>query len=145
DSRSTSASTWSIESKWRMRRSAILPVFTAACVLMRDSSLRGSIRLSAFEDLPRVLDQHRMQLVLGYALLLESGNYIVVNVQVMPARQNGWHQLFGQPVHEAGGIVGEDHLGGMATLTELGHRVHTVLEGENRIDAKAVHADDRAV
>ena len=47
-------------------------------------------------------------------------------------------------VDEAGRVVGEDHLVGVAPLAQRGDGGHAVVEAEDGVDAEAVHPDERA-
>src|SRR5947209_1400894 len=63
----------------------------------------------ALEDFSGIFNQHDLQLLAGYALLLQRGNHVVVNMEVVPARQYRGQRPFRKPMVVAGGIMREDH------------------------------------
>src|SRR5260370_1024547 len=100
-----------------------------------------SVRSLALEDSAWVVHQHTAQLLVGYALLLQRGNHVVMNVQIVPARQNLGQGPLRQPMVVAGSVVGENHLAGVAVPAHLGHGVDAIFERKDGINSKTIHAD----
>src|SRR5262245_3394710 len=67
---------------WQFRRPR------ARFLIRRKDELPRSIGPLSFKDLSRIIDQHGAQLLVGYALLLQCQNHVIVNVKVVPLRQN---------------------------------------------------------
>src|SRR5260370_6140347 len=100
-----------------------------------------SVRSLSLEDSEWVVQQHGAQLLVGYALLLQRGNHVVMNVQIVPARQNLGQGPLRQPMVVAGSVVGENHLAGVAAPAHLGHGVDAIFERKDGVDSKTIHAD----
>src|SRR5260370_11876847 len=100
-----------------------------------------SVRSLELEDSAWVVHQHTAQLLVGYALLLQRGNHVVMNVQIVPARQNLGQGPLRQPMVVAGSVVGENHLAGVAVPAHLGHGVDAIFERKDGINSQTMHAD----
>jgi hypothetical protein len=68
--------------------SKVLAVATSRCASVVSFWFCRLIPALHLENLPRVLHQHRMQLLLGHSLFLQRRYHIIMNVQVIPLRQD---------------------------------------------------------
>src|SRR5215472_14175238 len=93
-----------------------------------------SIGSLSLKNSSRVIHQHSVDLLVGDPFLLQSRDHVVVDVQVVPAGQDLGERPLRQPMVVAGGIMGENHLAGMAALKHLDHGVNTIFEGEDGVD-----------
>ncbi len=93
------------------------------------------------EDFSWVRHQHGLQLFVGHALLFERGNYVVVNMEVVPSRHDAGQGSFRQPMVEAGRVMRKDHLSRMTALAHLRYGLDSICKRENGVDTETVHAD----
>src|SRR5260370_12671306 len=100
-----------------------------------------SVRSLAVEDSAWVVHQDTRQLLVGYVLRLQRGNHVVMNVQIVPARQNLGQGPLRQPMVVAGSVVGENHLAGVAVPAHLGHGVDAIFERKDGFNSKPIHSD----
>src|SRR5262249_9659176 len=104
-----------------------------------------SVRSFSLKNSSRIVHQHSADMLVGYAFLLQGWDHVMVDVQVVPAGQHLGQRPLRQPMVVAGSIMGKNHLAGMTALAHFGHGVDTIFEGEDGVDAEAVHADVRPV
>src|SRR5438552_1223782 len=102
------------------------------------------VGLLPFEDPAGVVHQHLVQLLVRDTLFLECRNDVIMNMKIVPSREQRRHHLLRQPMHETGGIMRQDHLTGVPAAAHFGYRLDTILKGQDRIDSKPVHSDSRS-
>src|SRR5579871_3121300 len=78
----------------------------------------------ACENSPRIIHQHRSDLILGDSSLFERRNHVVVDMKIVPIWERGGEIALGQPIVETGGVVREDHLIRVTTGAEPGYCFH---------------------
>src|SRR5437870_6088506 len=91
---------------------------TPARLARRGRSASGFSCRPCLEDYARITDQHLIDLILTDAGLPERGEDVVGDVDVVPARAGPALVVLGEHVGPAVGVVGEDHLAGVALGAE---------------------------
>src|SRR5436190_14735964 len=99
---------------------------------------RAPGRASALEEGARIATHHQIHLVLADPTLAQRREHVLDDMEVMPVRRHLWEQLWREPVREALGILGEDHLVGVAALAHRDNRVHPILEGQENVESEPV-------
>jgi hypothetical protein len=87
-----------------------------------------------------VVDEHRVDLLLRHALLEQVRQHPLVDVRVLPVRQQR-HEVLLDPVEVAGGVLRQHHALGVAAAAQLHDDVGAGLEGGLQVDAEAVHPE----
>ena len=62
--------------------------------------MEGLIAALPLKDPARICDEHRLQLLVGHALMLQRGDHVIMDVQVIPSRQHHGQGTLWQPVME---------------------------------------------
>src|SRR5262249_3935418 len=88
--------------------------------------VKDRLAAASFEDRPRVLHEHLLDVIFFDACLAERRQDVVGDVRVMPLRPGPLLGLFGEHVRPAVGIVREHHLAGIALGAEPGDHLDTL-------------------
>ena len=103
---------------WRVQNTNVYAARVDACATRRQDGpleylLVGALTL---EDFSRIFDQHGIELGLRYAGAEQGRDHIVVNMEIVPAREDRGELALREPMIEARGVVREHHLLGVTLL-----------------------------